>query len=214
MLGSRHVEGMDPRTRHQGLKLPRAERAIVSAEHIERAILVLRGHNVMLDSDLAGLYEVETRALIQAVKRNIDRFPDDFMFQLGPDEAALLRSQSVILKTGRGRPVPGCPTRRVEAIGCVTQSRIRKSPTLSVSTPQHRRSELIRRSSYERISPFGGGTSACVRVIANATGETPSKPVPYLDATPALARTGMSRTSTRLPKTVAIRCNMESECPW
>ncbi len=83
--------------------MPRAERAIVPTERIERTIVVLRGHNVMLDSDLAVLYEVETRALIQAVKRNIDRFPDDFMFQLDPDEAALLRSQSVILETGRGR---------------------------------------------------------------------------------------------------------------
>jgi hypothetical protein len=71
---------------------------LVTEERIEQAILVLRGHKVMLAADLARLYEVETRVLIQAVKRNLDRFPEDFMFQLTLDEAKLSRSQSVILK--------------------------------------------------------------------------------------------------------------------
>ena len=64
---------------------------------------MLRGHSVMLDPDLAALYSVETRTLNQAVKRNLDRFPPDFMFRLTPKEAAALspsRSQSVILKRG------------------------------------------------------------------------------------------------------------------
>lgn len=74
-----------------------AEQSLVPVERIERAILVLRGHRVMLDADLARLYEVETRALIQAVKRNIERFPADFMFQLTLDEARHSRSQTVIL---------------------------------------------------------------------------------------------------------------------
>ena len=77
--------------------------AIILATRIERAILVLRGHKVLLDADLAALYEVETRVLVQAVKRNVERFPDDFMFQLGPEEVEDLRSQSVISKNpGRG----------------------------------------------------------------------------------------------------------------
>jgi hypothetical protein len=58
---------------------------------------------VLLDSDLAALYGVEARAINQAVARNLDRFPDDFMFQLTPDEVQSLRSQTVILKTGRGQ---------------------------------------------------------------------------------------------------------------
>jgi hypothetical protein len=79
------------------------EHSIVAAERIQRAILVLRGHKVMLDADLATLYEVETRALIQAVKRNVERFPDDFMFQLTADEFERLKSQSVIpTPSGRG----------------------------------------------------------------------------------------------------------------
>lgn len=76
---------------------------LVAAERIERSILILRGHRVILDSDLALLYDVEVRALGQAVRRNIERFPDDFLFQLTAEEAELLRSQIVILKTGRGR---------------------------------------------------------------------------------------------------------------
>jgi phage regulator Rha-like protein len=71
--------------------------------HIESLILTVRGERVILDSDLAALYGVETRVLNQAVKRNINKFPDDFMFQLTRDEAQLWRrsrSQSVILKRG------------------------------------------------------------------------------------------------------------------
>ena len=56
----------------------------------------------MLDAGLAKLYGVETRVLVQAVKRNIDRFPEDFMLQLSEEELTLLRSQSVISKAGRG----------------------------------------------------------------------------------------------------------------
>jgi len=52
----------------------------IPAEVIERKIYLIRGHKVMLDRDLADIYGVETRAVVQAVKRNIDRFPDDFMF--------------------------------------------------------------------------------------------------------------------------------------
>jgi hypothetical protein len=76
---------------------------LIPMERIERAILFIRGQKVMLDSDLARLYEVETRVLNQAVKRNTDRFPEDFMFQLTPEEASVVlnsRSQFVILKRG------------------------------------------------------------------------------------------------------------------
>jgi hypothetical protein len=74
---------------------------VIPVERVEGAILVLRGHNVMLDLDLAALYGVEVKVLNQAVKRNIKRFPDDFMFQLTADEDARLRSQSVTLEGTR-----------------------------------------------------------------------------------------------------------------
>ena len=74
--------------------------AIVPLDQIEKHIFLIRGQRVMLSTHLAELYEVEPRALVQAVKRNIERFPDDFMFQLTWDEVERLRSQSVILNTG------------------------------------------------------------------------------------------------------------------
>ena len=67
--------------------------AIVPVERIEKAIIYIRGQKVMLDSVLAELYGVETRALNQTVKRNIDRFPDDFMFQLTDEEWEFLSCQ-------------------------------------------------------------------------------------------------------------------------
>jgi len=70
-------------------------------EPIEPVIRPIRRQKVILDIDLARIYGVETRSLIQAVKRNIERFPDDFMFQLSRNEYASLRSQFVISK-GRG----------------------------------------------------------------------------------------------------------------
>lgn len=75
--------------------------AVIPIERIENAILQLRGEKVILDSELANLYGVETRSLVQAVKRNSERFPDDFMFQLTRNEFDALRSQFVISK-GRG----------------------------------------------------------------------------------------------------------------
>ena len=71
----------------------------VPSERIAHSILLLRGQKVLLDADLAELYGVETRVLVQAVKRNLERFPEDFMFQLTWEEANPLRSQSVILNT-------------------------------------------------------------------------------------------------------------------
>jgi len=65
-------------------------------------ILLLREKRVMLDTDLAELYGVQTKVLVQAVKRNITRFPQDFMFQLSAEEFAALRSQTVTSNAGRG----------------------------------------------------------------------------------------------------------------
>lgn len=76
---------------------------LIPAVTIEQKILIIRGHKVMLDSDLAELYDVPTKALIQAVKRNKKRFPDDFAVLLTNKEVASLRSQFVTSKrVGRG----------------------------------------------------------------------------------------------------------------
>jgi len=81
--------------------------AALPREIIEQKIYLIRGHKVMLSHDLATLYQVETRALVQAIKRNIERFPNDFMFQLNQSEFKILKSQIVISRWGgmrRARP--------------------------------------------------------------------------------------------------------------
>ena len=77
--------------------------SLMPIERIDRAILVIRGHKVMLDADLANLYGVEPKVLNQAVKRNIVRFPADFMFQLTAEEVDRLRSQFVTSSSWGGR---------------------------------------------------------------------------------------------------------------
>ncbi len=70
--------------------------------NLENLIYLIRGHKVMLDEDLARLYDVETRLLTRAVRRNNDRFPSDFMFQLSDQELASLRSQIGISTSSHG----------------------------------------------------------------------------------------------------------------
>jgi hypothetical protein len=77
-------------------------KSLIPVEIIERKIFLIQGHKVMLDSDLAELYGVEAKRLNEQVKRNINRFPSDFMFQLSEDDYLALRSQIATLKPGRG----------------------------------------------------------------------------------------------------------------
>lgn len=74
----------------------------IQLNQIQNKIYLIRGSQVMLDSDLAELYGVETRVLNQSVRRNLKRFPDDFMFQLSREEYEVLKSQIVTSKDGRG----------------------------------------------------------------------------------------------------------------
>jgi len=76
---------------------------VIPVERIDRAIHSIRRQNVMLDAELAALYEVETKVLLQAVKRNRDRFPEDFMFELTREEFDNLRSQIVTSSLWGGR---------------------------------------------------------------------------------------------------------------
>jgi ORF6N domain-containing protein len=79
---------------------------IIPDEFVMNKIYVIRGHKIMLDTDLAELYEVETRTLNQAVSRNRERFPPDFMFQLNTKEWTNLKSQSVMSSWGGRRTLP------------------------------------------------------------------------------------------------------------
>ena len=76
---------------------------VMPIESISRAILVLRGHRVLLDAELAALYGVSTKRFNEQVRRNCERFPADFMFRLNAEETETLRSQNATLKGGRGQ---------------------------------------------------------------------------------------------------------------
>jgi ORF6N domain len=106
-MASSRPRAKRPRPTRRGSELSAQTRrqALVPVEDVTRAILILRGHRVLLDSELAALYGVETRVLNQGVKHNTERFPEDFRFQLTPTEAAASRSQSVTLKPGRGKNI-------------------------------------------------------------------------------------------------------------
>ena len=80
--------------------------ALLPPERIERSILLIRGHKVMLDADLAALYGVETKQLVRAIKRNISRFPPDFMFQLSKDDFENLRCHFGTSSQWGGRRYP------------------------------------------------------------------------------------------------------------
>ena len=83
-----------------------ANTSLVPQQRIEQCLLFVRGHTVMVDADLAVLYGVTTKALNQAVKRNPDRFPPDFMFVLTNQEVAILKSQFVTSRSWGGRRKP------------------------------------------------------------------------------------------------------------
>jgi hypothetical protein len=90
---------INPTPQKQGGCMPAV---IVPTEMIENKILLIRGKKVMMDHDLASLYDVETKSLNRAVKRNRDRFPEDFMFQLTKKEHDFLRCQFGTSNKGRG----------------------------------------------------------------------------------------------------------------
>ncbi len=79
---------------------------IIKAKDIQKTILILRNKRVMLDSDLAGIYGVTTSRLNEQIKRNIERFPEDFMFQLNTNEFENLKSQNAISRWGGRRTLP------------------------------------------------------------------------------------------------------------
>ena len=101
--------------------------ALAVIDEVENKIFIIRGERVMLDSDLAEVYQVETRVLNQAVNRNLTRFPKDFVFQLSKEEFDSLISQTVTSKPGRGgrRKLPYVFTEH----GAVMLASVLNSPT-------------------------------------------------------------------------------------
>lgn len=79
------------------------QNALIPTERIAQAIFLIRGHKVIIDADMAELYQVTTKRFNEQVRRNMERFPQDFMFQLTQEEWVALRSQFATLKIGRGQ---------------------------------------------------------------------------------------------------------------
>jgi hypothetical protein len=100
---------------------------------IQTVIFEIRGQKVLLDSTLADLYGVKTKALLQAVRRNNARFPGDFMFQLQPVELASLRSQDETLKKGRGKHRKYLPFAFTEQGVAMLSSVLRSPEAISVN---------------------------------------------------------------------------------
>lgn len=100
---------------------------LVPNEHVSQAILLIRGQRVSLDRDLAAIYGASTGRLNEAVRRNVERFPEDFMFQLTREEAERSRSQFAILKSGRGSNVKYLPHAFTEH-GAIQAANVLNSP--------------------------------------------------------------------------------------
>src|ERR1051326_1591482 len=96
----KNSNSMPKNPRKQKVSIPTG--SVLPLEVIERKIYIMRGEKVMLDSDLAELYQVQTKVLNQAIRRNRNRFPEDFMFQLTAEETENLRSQIVTSSWGGG----------------------------------------------------------------------------------------------------------------
>ncbi len=125
---------------------------------IESKVLLIRGERVMLSQHLAELYEVEPKILNQAVKRNIERFPEDFMFQLTEEEAASLRSQIVTLKTGRGQHAKYLPYAFTEQGVAMLSSVLRSERAIQVNI------EIMR--AFVRLRQMLAGNAELARKLA------------------------------------------------
>ncbi len=111
----------------------KAKAPIIPIERIAEKIYLIRDEKVMLDFDLAALYEVETRVLIQAVKRNIERFPSHFMFQLSEEEMEYWRSQIVISNPSAKMGLRRAPYAFTEQGVAMLSAVLRSKPAVQVS---------------------------------------------------------------------------------
>jgi len=156
--------------------------AIVTVAGIEESILLIRGKKVLLDSDLARLYQVETKALMQAVRRNIERFHEDFMFQLTLEEAEASRSQIVTLK--RGQNIKYLPHAFTELGVAMLSSVLRSKPAIQVNIEIMRAFVHLKQTSYNyaelarKVNTLEKKYDAQFRVVFDAIRQLMEPPKP------------------------------------
>ena len=157
------------------------KRALVVRE-VERRILLLRGQNVILDFDLAELYRVETRALKQAVRRNRDRFPADFMFELTAGETKTLVSQTVIPTRGKfGGAVPMAFTEQgVAMLSSVLRSRRAVQVNIAIMRAFVRLREMLMSNAdlARKLLALEGKYDAQFKIVFDAIRELMEEPPP------------------------------------
>jgi hypothetical protein len=173
--------------------------SIVPFERIAKCIFIIRGHKVMLDKDLAGLYGVQTKAMTRAVKRNISRFPADFMFQLTNEEYGNLRCQFGTSSWGGRRYMPYAFTEQgVAMLSSVLRSKravavniaimrtfVKLREILATNSDLRRKIEAIEQKYDEHFKLVFKILSEMVMTEAK-----PKKPVGFLTETQPDTRTG------------------------
>src|SRR5215813_12876124 len=163
----------------------RVQNPVVPLERIEKAIFFLRGHKVMLSTHLAELYEVEPRALVQAVKRNIERFPPDFMFQLSKVEFENLKSQIVTSNWGGlRRAAPYAFTEQgVAMLSSVLNSRRAVQVNIEIMRAFVRLREIMatHKDLVRRLNEMEKKYDAQFRVVFDAIRELMAPPDPKKD---------------------------------
>jgi hypothetical protein len=142
----------------------------VNPSSIEKMIFVIRGQKVMLDGDLAALYEVETKSLNRAVRRNIDRFPEDFMFQLTLEEYEILRCQFGTLRFEHGKHRKYLPlvfTEQGVAMlsGVLNSDRAVRVNVAIMRTFVRIRQILLEESLSHRVTELEKGTDKLFRIV-------------------------------------------------
>ncbi len=167
-------------------------KSLIPIETIQNRILIIRGQKVIIDVDLAEIYGVATKVLNQAIRRNIDRFPEDFMFQLNKEEFKILRSQIVTSSGWGGRRYP--PYAFTEH-GAVMAASILNSPrAIQVSVQVVRAYVKLREllanekvikdiALLKQVASLHGKDIGEIKKILNYLIETPEKPKPQIGFT-------------------------------
>ncbi len=135
---------------------------------IKNSIHEIRGKNIMLDMDLAKLYDVETKALKQAVRRNSNRFPEDFMFQLTKEEWVVQRSQSVTFEGGKGNHPKYLPFAFTEQGVAMLSAILNSQRAIQASIQIMRAFVMIRQWAITLIADFDTHASAYYSACFNS----------------------------------------------
>jgi hypothetical protein len=183
--------------------MPEEQVSIVPFERIANCIFIIRGHKVMLDNDLAKLYGVSTKRLNEQVRRNIERFPSDFIFQITPDEVEILRSQFATSSWGGRRYAPYAFTEQgVAMLSSVLRSKRAVAVNIAIMRTFVKLREILATNSALRRKieaierKYGEQFKLVFKILSEMvmTEEKPKKPVGFLTETQPDTHAGKSKS--------------------